>query len=1090
MLTTLFKTCNPRPEILAGELSLDLFAAKLESVVKGTAPQVYNDPKTFFENTFATDGLKNLITQVFGRLSGTTVGSPIIRLETSFGGGKTHDEIALWHIAKNGRTIPGIERFTHNIEIIPSCAVQAAAIACQDLEPTDGVFHPDTGITTYTLWGEIAYQLGKVEGYSLLKGSDQQKVSPGTDVLRRIIQNAPTVIILDEIAMYLRRAKAITVGNSDLAEQIVAFLFALMDLAASTNNIVLVYTLASASDSFGEETREIREALSISARQEIIIKPSSDVEIYNIVKQRMFSNISSSAARDAAEEYMQVYKNSRLDLPSACKDSSYAQTIEQSYPFHPELFNLLTKKIASIPNFQRTRGALRLLAIVIRYLWEKLEHLAQNSPTTSENASFWIPMIHPHHIPLGLEEEITGDLTSRLDRQLMRIPIQADIYNSDGREAHSQIQDREWNAAGKPPFTSWVARTIFLNSLNQGTASGIRVPELNLSLLTPGMDISFVETVLERLTAVAWYLDYDQITSTAKFKEEPSLNKVIAQEKEQITNIETKERLRKERDTIFADHSFTLVSAPVNPSDVDDVADSIALCVIDFDEQTISDTTHSVPTIVERIFENTGESGKFRIYKNRLLFLVANKQELERSLDNMREYIAIENIIKSPDKIQDLSESQQKKLKEREGKYKLNVRVSITNTYRHLFYPERDQIKAPKGLMHYPLPANDASDQKKKQQEMLLNKLRDCGKIRKENTEPYAPGYIIQKVWPAGIDHWTTKDMKEAFFKDISLKMFLDGEIISLRDTIRKGILDGLWDMKIGDKVFIKSENLKIPDSIEFSDRVELYRPGILQPPTPRDIEIDAQVMSSKDMKKPVRLGWKATGALNIKIYEKGEIIPQDFLPRDEYTTEISETTTFKIVADYGDGEILEKETTAFLGASDNQSVNYNTIKNTSGGFIREESAPIFAVKPSTFDHAGTVNSSFVKLSDFIKDHKPSGINEIQISVTEPIDYRKLLTIIPLVSKFPLYINHIATISLEDQFVRLEYQGSEKGFKPFQVTLNHLVSTPEVKAELLLKIEFKFPSPIMVEGVEIGDIKKALERNPVNNLNLVAKFSY
>ncbi|EFA72175.1 hypothetical protein CRD_00712 [Raphidiopsis brookii D9] len=171
-------------------------------------------------------------------------------------------------------------------------------------------------------------------------------------------------------------------------------------------------------------------------------------EIYNIVKQRMFSSICSNAAG----EYMEVYKKSRLVLPSGCKDSSCAQ----SYPFHPELFNLLTKKIASIPNFQRTRGALRLLAllaIVIRYLWQKLEYLAQNSPTTSENASFWIPMIHPHHIPLGIEEEITGDLTSRLDRQLMRIPIQADIYNSDGREAHSQIQHREWSAAGKPPFT-------------------------------------------------------------------------------------------------------------------------------------------------------------------------------------------------------------------------------------------------------------------------------------------------------------------------------------------------------------------------------------------------------------------------------------------------------------------------------------------------------------------------------------------------------------------------------------------------------------------------------------------------------------
>jgi len=31
-----------------------------------------------------------------------------------------------------------------------------------------------------------------------------------------------------------------------------------------------------------------------------------------------------------------------------------AQIIQSSYPFLPELFDLLTKKIASIPNFQRT----------------------------------------------------------------------------------------------------------------------------------------------------------------------------------------------------------------------------------------------------------------------------------------------------------------------------------------------------------------------------------------------------------------------------------------------------------------------------------------------------------------------------------------------------------------------------------------------------------------------------------------------------------------------------------------------------------------------------------------------------------------
>ncbi len=45
--TYYIKTCVPREEILAGELSLDLFAAKLRLVVEGKAPHVYQDATTF-----------------------------------------------------------------------------------------------------------------------------------------------------------------------------------------------------------------------------------------------------------------------------------------------------------------------------------------------------------------------------------------------------------------------------------------------------------------------------------------------------------------------------------------------------------------------------------------------------------------------------------------------------------------------------------------------------------------------------------------------------------------------------------------------------------------------------------------------------------------------------------------------------------------------------------------------------------------------------------------------------------------------------------------------------------------------------------
>ncbi|MGL5807064.1 MAG: hypothetical protein ACRC11_16760 [Xenococcaceae cyanobacterium] len=51
--------------------------------------------------------------------------------------------------------------------------------------------------STKTLWGEIAYQIGGIQGYQLLQGSDRSGISPGTSVLERLIAQKPTVIILD-----------------------------------------------------------------------------------------------------------------------------------------------------------------------------------------------------------------------------------------------------------------------------------------------------------------------------------------------------------------------------------------------------------------------------------------------------------------------------------------------------------------------------------------------------------------------------------------------------------------------------------------------------------------------------------------------------------------------------------------------------------------------------------------------------------------------------------------------------------------------------------------------------------------------------
>jgi hypothetical protein len=1077
MLSSVFDTCIPRDEIRSGELSLDLFAAKLRLVVEGRAPRVYGDPATFFANTFATDGLKTLIKEVYGRLTGQIGGAPIIRLETSFGGGKTHDEIALWHIAQQGRRIDGLNRFVDDLSLIPDRPIQAAAIDGRDLDPEAGVYHAESGITTYTLWGEIAYQLGGIEGYQLLRGSDENRISPGTSVLERLVGDEPTVIIVDEIARYLRAAKAKLVGQSTLADQVVAFFFSLMDQAAACQNLVFVYSLASASDTFTKETAEVQQELvRASARQERVLSPSTDIEVYNIVRQRLFGSISAEAADKASEAYLQAFRASRVNLPDACKDSTYATAIANSYPFHPELFNLLTKKIASIPEFQRTRGALRLFARLVRYLWRQGEQHT--------------PLIHPHHVPLGLEEELTSDLTSRIQRPLMRIPIGADIYNPDGREAHAQQQDQEWQAAGKPPFSTWLGRTIFLHSLTQGVAAGIRRAELNLSLLTPGLEISFVDRALERLTKVAWYLDVDPITSIARFKEEPSINKIIAEEKEQVGLTEAKDDLRQRRDTIFATKFFDLVKGPESAHEVDDRADTVALCVIDFNEATVMSSLDDPPPVVEQIFSNTGESGKFRTFRNRLLFLLANGQELERAIDLAREYKAIQNILRSPNRLEDLSESQQRQLKEKEGAMDLEVRIALTNAYRHLFYPANDPVKAPKGLMHYPLPAQDSSTVKgnRNQQDIVLKALKDCAKVRPEDAGPYAPAYVLQKVWPPGIDRWTTKALREQFAKDLGLNMLLDAEVAKLRDTLRRGLQAGQWDMKVGERCFIKTDGPPpMPDTLEFSERVELYRRGVLKLPEPRVIELDAQVLAGGGEERTVQVRWRAREALKVNLYQDGQLIEpdRDFMPSDAYEGTITRTTQYRVVADYGSGETAEQTATAVIytaGGSTPPNANGDRGSYGDQGTILE--------RPAQWTQDGSPNKVFNDLADWLSNKPVKAITRLDVVVADVVDYRKMGTSLPLLVRYDLEIEQVITIQTGQQFVRLEYQGDVRGFQSFFNTLNGLLNQQGTEASLTLTIRFTFDPAIAPGGPELQALRQALTRNPVERLGATVHLEY
>jgi hypothetical protein len=341
-------------------------------------------------------------------------------------------------------------------------------------------------------------------------------------------------------------------------------------------------------------------------------------------------------------------------------------------------------------------------------------------------------------------------------------------------------------------------------------------------------------------------------------------------------------------------------------------------------------------------------------------------------------------------------------------------------------------------------------------------------------------------VWLAGLDHWTTKALKEEFAKTLSLQILLDADIPKLRETIRKGIQEGQWDLKVGTKVYIRGDDGKLPnlpDMIEFSDRMELYRRGILKPPEPRVIELSAQVMPSNESTKPVNLRWRSQGALSVKLYQDGVPIAGEFLPSDSRQVQISQTTIFKIVADYGNGETAEQETRAAI-------VSYETPTGTGSATNGHDAPSIFEVKPETIDLSGTVNAAFTGFSDRCTDYKVRNIQSIEITVDQVIDYRKITTALSYFSKFTFEIDQKVTIQMDKQFVRFDYQGGLRGFEGFKNPIIALLGVEGVRANVSLKLTFSFEPAIATDGNELVILQQALMRNPVDRLSLTARVSY
>ncbi|RMF86670.1 MAG: DUF499 domain-containing protein, partial [Planctomycetota bacterium] len=349
---------------------------------------------------------------------------------------------------------------------------------------------------------------------------------------------------------------------------------------------VLVYTLADSSDAFGKESDELRESLAeaarISARVEHVVTPTAEDEISAIVTHRMFASVDRSAAEQAAREWSAYWSrmmDQSVDLPQRAARAEYAAEIVQDYPFHPELLTTLNRKTSTIPNFQKTRGVLRLLAQTIRQLWRARPKDCY--------------LIGPHHLDLA-DDQIANDLTSRLDRPQYKQVIEADIASPrQGSLSHAQEIDREWVEAGRPPYAQRVATTVFLHSLVQTGQSGVDPADLRLAVLQPGDDPALVDKAIQRLIDRCWYFDYDGLRY--RFKTEPALRKIVDDEMGLVGRIAAKKELDERIKKVWRKGALHPVYFPSEAADVDDDAQTPKLVILHYDAEHVKATTAATP---------------------------------------------------------------------------------------------------------------------------------------------------------------------------------------------------------------------------------------------------------------------------------------------------------------------------------------------------------------------------------------------------------------------------------------------------------------------------------------------------------------
>ncbi len=549
---------------------------------------------------------------------------------------------------------------------------------------------------------------------------------------------------MDEVLEYVTKAAAVTVGESTLAAQTIAFMQELTEVAGTLEKVALVIALpTSAMERYDESAEKLFGQLKkVVGRVEKIYAPVQDHEINQVIRQRLFSRIDHDGACEVIGDFME-YATRESILPAGTEPSEYRKRFESSYPFLPEVVDVLYHRWGSFPDFQRTRGVLRLLALITYSLKDKS-----------------VPYISMADFDLN-DSEIRRELVKFAGPEYDSI-IAADITDMD---SGSKKIDLSLGGAYKGlKLGTRAVTTVFLYSFSGAAEKGATMGEIKRNATTTENPASVVAEAVEQLKRRLFYLQHQ--TGKYYFDTVHNLNRTLLIRMENIGDTEIVESERELLKNSISGVAMKVFVWSEKNTDIPDTTDLKLIILQERDDEFMKDTMNmrgSTP----------------RVNRNTLFFLTPLESERTGFYNLLKRGIAYRLI--SDDKTLNLSNEQNKEIKAELKKIEGGLNEALRRYYRLLAIPGRDGFKEQDlGIPTY--------GEAKKIDELVYEKLRTASEV-------------LERIVPLVIKERYLKDAKFVLTEQLyQSSARTPGEVRIVRrevweDGISEGVAQGLFGL-------------------------------------------------------------------------------------------------------------------------------------------------------------------------------------------------------------------------------------------------------------------------------------------------------